>query len=160
MDCSEIFVAVDPGKTGSASFFQGENLIYSIAFKEGKDWAKALSATIQTFSVKTCYIENTHAFARDGRKSAHTFGLNKGKVLAVLELHNVKVVPVEIQAWPLALGLPKRREIENAKKRRQVRRADQEARAKDYYPKLANVEDDIWASVLIGRACLIMESKK
>jgi hypothetical protein len=145
-------VAIDPGATGSAAFFISGGLTQVFGFTGKPDDMRKLYRECAHHSTKRAYVEAVRAWARDGKKSAFSFGQRKAEVETVLHLTNIEIVPVEVQTWPKLLGLPKRYEIDNAKKRREARRQDQENLAKALYPALTIdwATGDIWASVLIG----------
>lgn len=146
-------VAVDPGATGSAAFFVGGALQMVHGFKGSLTDMRLLYDSAKSYCPAKAYVENVHAMRRDGKKSAFTFGRRKAEIETVLFLADVELVLVDINAWPKLLGLPKRYEIADEKKRRAARRADQEALVRALYPAVfREKEADVWASVLIGYA--------
>lgn len=151
--------AIDPGATGSAAFFSNGGLVQVQAFGGNLADMKTLLDFLKYRNTEKAFVENVHAMKRDGKKSAFSFGRRKAEVELTLYLAGAEMVLVDVQTWPKLLGLPKRYEISDEKKRRAARRKDQEDLAKALYPALCDYEADIWASVLIGYSQLIKEDE-
>lgn len=149
------YVAIDPGATGSASFFQGPAYVTSIAFGGGLSDMKALHLMCNQLRPSYAFVEHVRSMPRDGRKQAFSFGRRRAEVESTLYLSAVDMRLVNLHDWPKKLGLPKRYEVRADAARRRTRREDQEKLAIALYPHLENHPGDIWASVLIGYSQLM-----
>lgn len=151
--------AIDPGKKGSACKMQltpGSKNIHSwvkllnvISFHGRPDWELDLLNMLTTGQAPDLVaMENVHSKRFQGVKSMFTFGAYKGDARTVIKIAGHKVHWVEQTVWPRLVGL---RGSEDKKERK----AEQDARALDLFPELANVEGDIYASVLIAVGVLL-----
>lgn len=154
-------VAIDPGATGSASFFVSGALARAHGFTGSLYDMRLLYDSVKDYGTTHAYVENVHAMKRDGRKQAFSFGRRKAEIETTLYLaEGVEMVLVDVQTWPKLLGLPKRYEIADEKKRRAARRQDQENLVRALYPgAFREKERDVWASVLIGYSQLIQHDE-
>lgn len=145
-------IAIDPGADGSAALFNGLGLVKVISFKYTPEWPAALFRMHAAYEPALAVMENVHSFSGQGVKSMFSFGFARGQAEAATTIAGIPLQLVGPQEWMQSLGLPKRREILEAAKRRAARRKDQKEMALKLFPQLANQKGDIFASVLIGYA--------
>lgn len=145
-------VAVDPGKKGSACklLVLGDciKLLDVIYFggKNSGDWqAQLYDLLTKCERPDVVALENVHSKSMQGVKSVFTFGSGKGGCIAAIKIAGHKIHYVEQTVWPRQVGLVG---SDDPKKRK----AEQNAKALELFPELANVKGDIFASTLIATA--------
>lgn len=151
-----IIAAVDPGKKGSAckleiipstqNIYSWLRLLSVISFAHCKNWEQSLFELLtRGLAPDVVALENVHSKSRQGVKSVFSFGAGKGGCIAAIKIAGFKIHYVEQTVWPRQVGLVG---SEDTKKRK----AEQNAKALELFPELADVKGDIFASTLIGVA--------
>lgn len=101
-----IYVGVDPGKTGAAVVLdmRGE-FLDCIPFQNTtvRDLNDAIGEWCDAASRVIAVIEDVHAFPRDARKSAFTFGRALGQIETILLAQGAQVHYVSPAKWQMAL---------------------------------------------------------
>lgn len=155
-------IAIDPGKTGSYAVFKIEDgkivLLFVVAFglKRNKDWEIKLRDHCFIYNPEYLVMEGVHAMPGDTRRNAFAFGGNRRAVESALKFAGRKLTKtVDPKAWQRRCGLPRLSHMPDKAERRKINRANQEAMAIRLFPYLADIQGDVFASVLIGYAsCL------
>lgn len=159
---TKCLISVDPGTNGSASVFEVSDKITLLAvmafgLKANKDtWEEKLRDWCFIYKPDLIVMEGVHAWKRDGRKSAFTFGGNRRAVELAFKFAGRRVDKLpDPKAWQARCGLLLHMPFLSEKERRKINRANQEALAIRLFPVLEHTPGDIYASVLIGYAAAL-----
>lgn len=153
-------MAIDPGEDGSVCLMNAERQIVGVlSCKFDEDWCQMLRCWILNYHPTRIGIEHVHSITGNGLKSNWTFAKYLGKAEGAIESTGCFSFEKIETDWTKTIGMPKRREIIDAKKRRTVRRIDQELRALKLWPALlgwdAKKQGDVFASPLIALSMLV-----
>lgn len=154
-----VIAAVDPGKHGSAckilvkpateNIHSWVQLLNVIAFNGDSDWEVSLYHMLTTCErPDVVAMENVHSKRGQGVKGVFTFGAYKGDARTAIKFAGFSIHWVEQTNWPRTVGL-----VGSSDKKK--RKAEQDAKALELFPELANVKGDIFASALIATAVAI-----
>jgi hypothetical protein len=138
-----LIIGIDPGAHGAAAFFHNQALTWIVSFDKDPDWRALLFSYCKFLQPDYAVLEEVHAWRRDGKKSAFSFGRRRGEVETVLHLAKCPVQLIQPQEWQRRLGLLRKDKAYSKKL------------ALELFPQLTGIKGDVFDAVLIGWAQLI-----
>lgn len=153
-------IGIDPGETGSAAELEIHSQAYVrlswiLSFGKDPSWEFALYERANSYGTFVVLMEDVHSRRGRGIKSEWTFADANATARTAIKLAGRGIKYVGIKEWPMRLGLPKRYEIIDERKRRTARRKDQEWLSRNLFPAELGQwsekdQGDVWASPLIA----------
>lgn len=105
MNTEQIFIGVDPGKSGSIGFIQGDDCWSFKLDGTYKDIADAMEDALAGCSgTPVAMLEKVHSMPGQGVKSTFNFGQSFGMLQMLLTCHDVKWDFVTPAKWQKAMG--------------------------------------------------------
>lgn len=119
------YIGIDPGKSGAAVFLDGSEVL-EFRFSKYSHEQIAHEVRLRDEQIGFAYIEKPGFMPTDGRKSVREVALSLGFFRGVFE---GLVLPYELvtpKKWQAPLGLVRKHESYQAKKRAHKRKAEEE----------------------------------
>ena len=147
-------LGIDPGKTGASALIETgcKPAIERRAKMTSVEWAKSL----RNDAALACLvaIERTASSPQMGVKSAHTFGEERGLILAACYLSETRIIEVTPAKWQRAIGV---HAIKGESQTDHKRRLKQ--RAQELFPSVT-ITNDVADALLIAHYAMTVELPK
>jgi len=122
----EVIIGVDPGRSGALvvlDLSSGRLLSCSRLFKSGvisrEAFVQLFEEINEEYLVTLCVIEKVHSRPGNGVKQAFAFGMYSEMVRMVCVFFEYPTVEVVPQTWQRQIDIPKKRQGQDSKKRRE-----------------------------------------